>query len=141
MGFDVKQYVDELFNKGYKKKQLKKHSKNINKIRNKSKKIGKKKALKKQFKYMNKMVTHSQQKQGKKSKKMMSKNAIRMSQQLSDNDINHIWNNTNVPMHNGYANAYHIMHRLDRIESMLSKPPVIKPKKYRGNIHTIHDYK
>ena len=142
MGFDVKKYVDDLFDKGgYTKKQLKKHSKKINKIRGKSGKKGKRKALKKQFKYMNKMVEDGQKRQGKKSRKMISKRGIGLVKHLSDDDVNHIWNNTNVPMYNGYANAYHIMHRLDRIESMMANATKPVKKKRRSNIHTIHDWK
>ena len=80
-------------------------------------------------------------------KKLMSRNAINMLDAFSDRSVNHIWNRTHIPMYNGYANAYHVMHRLDRIESMLANAPKLPgavPKKHirsrRGNIHTIHDF-
>lgn len=137
MTFDVKKYVDELFDKGNKKK-LKKHTKNIKKIRKKNK-GNKKKGLKRQFKYMNKMVEDDQQKKGQKKKKIMSKRAIRMVGRMSDDAVNDTWRYTN-----GYANAYQVMHRLDRIENMLSnnKPLVQQqPKKHTSNIHTMRDWK
>lgn len=143
MTFNVKKYVDNLFTTGYSKKELKYHSKQINKIRKKGKKKGKKKkALKKQFKYMNKMIEHGQQRKGVKKTPMMSQAAINVMNILNDGAINDVWNNSNVPMYNGYANAYHTMHRLDRIESMMATKHKPKPKpKKRSNIHTIHDWK
>lgn len=124
MTFDVKAYVDSLFDK-----------KKIKKIRNnKTTKKGKKKALKKQFKHINKGVKKI------KGKKAMSKRAIRMVDRLNDDSVNHIWNNTY-----GLSDSYVVMKRLDKIEKLINQrigASTSKPhnKIHRGNVHTIHDY-
>ena len=126
MSFDVKAYVDSLFDK-----------KKIKQIRTgKKTKKGKKKALKKQFKHINKGVKKI------KGKKAMSKRAVKMVDRLNDDSVNHIWKNTR-----NLSDSYVVMKRLDKIEKLISErvhssSQQSKPRKkiHHGNIHTIHDY-
>lgn len=121
MTFDVKAYVDSLFDK-----------KKIKQIRSgKKTKKGKKKALKKQFKHINKGVKKV------KGKKAISKRAMKMVDRLNEDSVNHIWNKTRR-----LSDSYVVMKRLDKIEKLISqRVDTSQPKKsHRGNIHTIHDY-
>ena len=124
MSFDVKGYVDSLFDK-----------KKIKKFRTgKKTKKEKKKAIKKQFKHINKGVKKI------KGKNAISKRAMKMVDRLNNDSVNHIWNNTR-----GLSDSYVVMKRLDKIEKLINQrinsSQSTKPRKLnRGNVHTIHDY-